>query len=122
MKLNLGVGQKRVLRSHQQLNVITGKTVDEPMSVPALPGFTGKSAAFSLNGEKSDILPDFDRVVPPLQYFMDLAFDNRLELKSLKQQIKVNQAYLKGAYGNMMPNPSLAFGKSTENNPSLVQN
>ncbi len=118
-EVEVGVGQKRVLRSYQQLNVMMGKSVDDSVNVPALPGFTGKSAAFNLNGQKSDILPDFDRTIPSLQYFMDRAFDNRWELKSLMQQLKVNKANLMGAYGNIMPNPSLAFGKSTENNPSF---
>src|SRR5262249_3923109 len=40
-------------------------------------------------------------------------------LKSLEQQIKLNQINLKGAYGNSIPNASIALGKSTEGNPSV---
>jgi cobalt-zinc-cadmium efflux system outer membrane protein len=105
-EVDVGVGQKRVLRSYQQLNIMMGKLVDDHVNVPALPGFTGNSSAFNLNGQKSDILPD-------------LAFENRWELKSLNQQLKVNSANLKGAYSNIVPNPTLALGKSTENNPSF---
>jgi cobalt-zinc-cadmium efflux system outer membrane protein len=115
-EVELGVGQKRVLRSYQQLNVIMGKSVDEHINVPALPGFTGKSSAFNLNGQKSDILPDFDRPIPALRYFIDIAFDNRLDLKSLLQQIRVNKANLNRAYGNILPNPNLTFGHSSSGN------
>ncbi len=87
-EVEVGVGQKRVLRSFQLLNVMMGKSVDDSINVPGLPGFAGKSSAFNLEGQKSDILPDFDRPIPPLKYFIDLAFDNRWELKSLAQQIE----------------------------------
>jgi outer membrane protein TolC len=116
-EVELVVGKKRVLRSYQQLNVIMGKGVDDLINVPGLPGFTGQSAAFHLNGEKSDILPDFDKPIPPLQYFIDLAFEHRLELLSLNAQMRVNRANLRLAYGNVIPNPMLTFGKSSAGNP-----
>ncbi len=115
-EVELSVGKKRVLRSYQQLNVIMGRGVDDLMNVPGLPGFTGQSAAFRLTGEKSDILPDFDRPIPPLQDFIDLAFEHRLELKSLNAQMRVNAANLRTAYGNIIPNPMLTFGKSSSGN------
>ncbi len=118
-EVELVVGKKRVLRSYQQLNVIMGRGVDDLVNVPGLPGFTGQSAAFHLNGEKSDILPDFDKPIPPLQYFIDLAFEHRLELLSLNAQMRVNSANLRLARGNMIPNPTLTFGKSSAGNPSI---
>lgn len=114
-EVEMGVGQKRVLRSYQQLNIIMGKPVNDPVNVPGLPGFTDKSS-FNLKGQKSDILPDFDRPIQPLQVFIDLALEHRLELKSLHQQIRVNAAQLKNAYGNILPNPNLAFGHSSSGN------
>jgi outer membrane protein TolC len=111
------VGKKRVLRAYQEMNVIMGKGVDDPVNVPALPGFSGQSAEFHLTAEKSDIMPDFDRAIPPLRHFIDLAFENRLELKSLNAQLQLNSANLRTAYGNVIPNATLTFGKSTANNP-----
>ena len=117
----MGVGKKRVLRSYQQLNVIMGKGIDDLLTVPGLPGFTGQSSAFHLNGEKSDILPDFDIPIPPLQFFIDRAFENRLELKSLNAQLRVNAANLRTAYGNIIPNAALTFGKSSAGNPPTAR-
>ena len=116
-EVELGVGKKRVLRSYQQLDVIMGRGVNDLVNVPGLPGFTGQSAAFHLTGEKSDILPDFDKSIPPLQEFIDLAFEHRLEIKSLNAQMRVNAANLRLAYGNVIPNAMLTFGKSSAGNP-----
>jgi outer membrane protein, heavy metal efflux system len=118
-QVELGVGQKRVVRSYQQLNVIMGKGVDDPINVPGLPGFIGKSAEYHLTAEKSDIMPDFDLAIPPAQHFIDLAFENRLELKSLNAQLRVNNANLRTAYGNIIPNATLTFGKSSASNPPV---
>jgi outer membrane protein TolC len=116
-RVEMGVGRKRVKRSYEQLNVIMGKGMDDALNVPGLPGFTGQSAEFHLSAEKSDILPDFNRPIPPVQHFIDRAFENRLELKSLNQQLRVNSANLKNAYGNIIPNATLTFGKSSAGNP-----
>jgi len=119
-KVDVEVGLKRVLRAGQQLDVIMGRAVDQPIKVPDLPNFslpdiTPKTSKVA----KSDILPNFEKSVPPLEDFISQAYDNRLELKSLAKQILVNKANYMGAYGNIIPNPSLAFGKSTAGNPSL---
>jgi outer membrane protein, heavy metal efflux system len=107
------VGAQRVIRARQQLNVLMGKPLERPINVPPLPDYTGGSGTrFNLQAQKSDVLPDPKDSVPPLAQFLSLAEDNRLELKSLRQQIKVNDANLKGAYGNIIPNPSIALGKS----------
>jgi len=111
------VGAQRVIRARQQLNVLLGKSIESPLNVPPLPDYTGGSGGkFNLQAQKSDVLPDPKESVPPLALFLSIAENNRLELKSLHQQIKVNDANLKGAYGNMIPNPSIAVGKSYAGN------
>jgi outer membrane protein, heavy metal efflux system len=115
--VDLSVGKRRVLRAKQQLNILMGKTSDAALSVPALPDYTSETAREILKAQKSDILPDFARPVPPLQAFIERALQNRLELKSLDQQIRVNQSRLQGACANIIKDPSIAFGKSTAGNP-----
>jgi cobalt-zinc-cadmium efflux system outer membrane protein len=118
-EVDVKVGLKRVLRAQQQLNVIMGRPVEQPLNVPALPSYSMPDVKGTLpKTVKSDILPDFSNAVPPLEDFINVGYDNRLELKSLAKQILVNRANYQGAYGGAIPNPSLAFGKSTEGNPT----
>ena len=60
--------------------------------------------------KKSDVLPDFNARIPLLALFISDAEHNRLELKSLHERLKVNEANLKLAYANIIPNPTVAFG------------
>jgi cobalt-zinc-cadmium efflux system outer membrane protein len=116
-EVDVRVGRKRVLRAKQQLNILMGRTNESPLYIAPLPDYTNKSPGPQFKVHVSDVLPDYVRAVPPLQHFIDEALQNRLELKSLAMQVKVNKANLKGAYGNALPDPSLAFGKSTTGNP-----
>ncbi len=117
-QIDLGVGNQRLIRSGQSLNVIMGRAVEQPITVPRLPDFTGpKPSAFQLKAVKVGILPDFSKQVSPLQYYINLALNNRLELKSLDQQLKVNSANMKGAIANIMPNPQVTYGSSEAGNP-----
>jgi len=107
------VGQQRVVRARQLLNVILARNVIAPMNVPALPDYThGKPK----QEERSEVLPDFNAKIPVLAQFISGAELYRLEVKSLQQQLRVNQANIKNAYGNIIPNPTIAFGKSTAGN------
>ena len=111
------VGAQRVVRARQQLSIILGREVESPINIPPLPDYTGgNKVRFELKTDKTDVLPDFSKTVEPLPIFESMAEENRLELKSLQQQLKLNDVNLKGAYGNMIPNPSLAFGKSVQGN------
>lgn len=126
-QIDLGVGAQRVIRARQQLNVIMGRVVQQPIAVPHLPAFIGaKPSAFQMKAVKRGILPDYTRTVPPLTYFLGLAQENRLELKSLAQQLKVNQANFRTAVANVMPNPSVTYGSSKSANlptgPKLAGN
>jgi outer membrane protein, heavy metal efflux system len=114
-EVDVRVGRKRVVRAKQQLNILMGRSEESPVTIAPLPDYTSKTPPVQVRS--SDMLPDFARTVPPLQHFIDEALQNRLELKSLAMQLKVNKANLLGAYGNALPNPSLAFGKSTAGNP-----
>jgi len=116
-QVDLGVGEQRVVRASQQLNVILGRTVEAEIGVPVIPDFTGKKpTAFQLKAIKRGILPDFTKSVPPLQDFLKLAEANRLELASLAQQIRVNDANFNNALGAAVPNPGVAYGSSTNGN------
>lgn len=118
--VDVRVGRKRVLRAQQQLDVIMGRPVEQPISVPGLPTYSMPDISNQRpRTVKSDVLPDFSKQVPPLEDFITMANDHRLELKSLAKQILVNRANYIGAYGNTIPNANVATGKSTEGNPSF---
>jgi cobalt-zinc-cadmium efflux system outer membrane protein len=76
-----------------------------------------RPTAFQLKATRRGILPDFTKSVSPLQAFLKIAFNYRLELKSLTQQIRVNQANYRNALASIIPNPGVAYGSSTETNP-----
>lgn len=109
-EIELEQGRRRVIRAKQQLNVMLGGQMDKPIQVSRLP-------RSNFAGAKSELLPDFERQVPPIRDFIELAEANRLELRILKQQIKVAQAQLYNAIGNIVPDPVIASGDSTAGNP-----
>lgn len=117
--VDLNVGRQRVIRAKQQLDVILGRKVDDPISVPHLPEYWGTRTPFQLNAVRVGILPDFSLAVPPLQTFVGQALENRLELKSLNQQLRVNKMNLVNAYANVVPNPTVAMGSSVAGNPPI---
>lgn len=104
-------GLRRFFRAKQQLNIIMGSNMDTRFTVPRLPNF------FQLRAEKSDLLPDFERPLPPMQDLLQMALANRLELKLIKQNIAVAKAQLYNTYGNIIPNPTVATGRSITGNP-----
>lgn len=117
-QIELGVGNQRLVRSGQNLNVVMGRSAESPITVPRLPDFTGpKPSAFQLKAVKPGILPDFSKPEHPLQFYVNLALQNRLELKSLNQQLKVNSANMKNAVANILPNPVVTYGSSVSGNP-----
>ncbi|PWU01707.1 MAG: hypothetical protein C5B53_02460 [Candidatus Melainabacteria bacterium] len=118
-QVELAVGRVRVIRARQQLNIIMGRPVHQPVNVPGLPDYTGSVPSFERITQLNEAMPNFEHLVPPLRDYIAIGLANRLELKSLDQQIKLNQINLKGAYGNSIPNPKVALGKSTEGNPPV---
>lgn len=107
--IDAAAGKMRVTRARQQLNIILGRAFNNPISATRLPSFEGKA-------EKSELLPDYSTPFPPVQDFIAEAFENRLELKINKQLLKLNKANLLAAYGNILPNPQVAYGHSTSTN------
>lgn len=117
-QIELGVGNQRLIRSGQALNVVMGRVAEQPITVPRLPDFTGpKPSVFQLKAIKPGILPDFSKPMNPLQYYINLALENRLELKSLTQQQRVNSMNMKNAIANILPNPQVTYGSSVSGNP-----
>lgn len=107
--IDLTQGARRIIKAQQALNVIVGREVELSLYVPRLPIFNARA-------ERTELLPDFNKEVPPLRQFIDEAMENRLELKVLKAQIKVAQAQLYNSIGNIIPDPTLSGGPSITNN------
>ena len=103
-------GYMLIQKSKQHLNVMLARPVAQAVDIPRLP-------LFKLKAERSDMLPDFSVPVPPLSSYIEQAMENRLELRIAKQQIKVSEAQLRTAYGNIIPSPTFAAGQSQAGNP-----
>ena len=110
------VGARRVIRAKQQLNIIMGRTPDRAITIPRLPAFIGVQDTTLDDAQKGQLLPDFTTTVPPLQVYIQKGLDQRLELQSIAQKQKLNQANLRTAYGNIVPNPQVGFGNSVSGN------
>lgn len=102
-------GRMRIMHARQQLNVILGRTFNNPISVARLPSFEAKD-------QRSELLPDYSLPVQPVTDFINIALNNRLELKINNQQIKLTKAQLKNTYGNVIPDPQIGYGSSTNIN------
>lgn len=102
-------GQIRVVLARQLLNVIIGRDRDHSIAVPRL-------NAAGARVERLGLLPDFSREEPPLAQYLEIAMRNRLELRLIEQQIKVSQARLYLATGNIIPDPTFISGASASNN------
>ncbi len=113
------VGMRRLIRAKQQLNIILGRSAENPIDVPRLPAFLSlldepQKVKIEVGG---GLLPDFSKQPEPLQHYVELGYANRWELKSLAQQLKLNKARLVNAVGDIVPNPQVGFGCSTAGNP-----
>lgn len=96
---------QKVILAKQHLNIIMGRLPDFVLDVPRL--------ELAATVDKTRILPDFDAEPRPLNDFIALAAKSSLDLKVLAQSVKVNQANLATAIGNIAPNPVLSFGHLT---------
>jgi len=103
-------GAIRVVQGRQQLAVIMGREVEEQVTVPRLP-------TFKLRAEATDLIPDFDKPMPPLQDFVAQAMIYRPELKVVNQSIKTADAALKNAYARIWPTPQMYVGHAITGNP-----
>ena len=114
--VDLSVGVRRITRARQQLNILMGRPVDSPIYMAALPDYTSNTPLARLRAQRNDILPDFAHDIAPLNLFVEKGIQSRLELKSIGLQLKVNQANMAVALGNIIPDPNFAMGKSTAGN------
>lgn len=111
------VGMRRVIRAKQQLNVIMGRKPEDIVNIPRLPAFLGIGNVSKLEkSQKGQLLPDFAIEPAPLATYIQKALDQRLELKSVEQRIKLNKAQMRTAISNVVPNPSVSFGNSVSGN------
>ena len=111
------VGMRRVIRAKQQLNVIMGRKPEDIVNIPRLPAFLGSGSVNKLDkSQKAQLLPDFAVEPAPLASYIQKAMDQRLELKSVEQRIKLNKAQMRTAISNVVPNPSVSFGNSVSGN------
>ncbi|MBP9090766.1 TolC family protein [bacterium] len=110
------VGMRRVIRAKQQLNVIMGRKPEDIVNIPRLPAFLGIGNTKLDKSQKAQLLPDFAVEPAPLASYLQKAMDQRLELKSVEQRIKLNKAQMRTAIANVVPNPSVSFGNSVSGN------
>lgn len=108
--LDYNQGLRRVIQAKQQLNIMLGRNFEEGISVQRLPILKAKV-------ETNDLLPDFNKPIPPVAEYVKQALKDRLDLKVTEQQIKANQAGRTNAIGNIMPNFQMNVGNSSTGNP-----
>lgn len=102
-------GAGRVALAKQQLNIIMGRNPDSTIAVARLPQFRARA-------EKTGLMPNLSKPVPPINDFMAIALSNRLELRILKAQILLAEAQLQNAWGNITPDPTVTTGYSATGN------
>ncbi len=106
-KMDADQAQIQVNQANKQMNYIMGKNPDAEIKAPPL----------ELKQSGSELLPDFAKEFPKRDQLVQLAKENRLELKIAQAAILTNEANLKNAYGNVIPTPRFVTGKVTELNP-----
>ncbi|MBX9674112.1 MAG: TolC family protein [Candidatus Obscuribacterales bacterium] len=104
----------KIARAKQGLAVLLGRNylAEGSFEIPRLP-------IYGLKSQTLEFLPDIETPVPDLQNLLQKAMANRLEIKIVEQSKKLNSANLKLAYGNVLPNPTIAAGTSAVNGPPL---
>ena len=113
------VGLRRVIRAKQQLNIIMGRAAEAAISIPRLPPFLKTKEMKNALEEKNPLLPDFSRPMPKLDHYINKALKNRYELKTIDQELVLNKAKLRQAYGDIAPTPQVWIGQSAAGNPPI---
>jgi len=101
---------KKLDQTKQKLSVIMGRDYKNTIEVPRLP-------SFQLRAEVNELLPDFSKEIPSLDTLIADALKNRLDLKVVRQALAVNEASMRTAIGNILPNPQINVGSSYSGNP-----
>lgn len=107
---DLKQNEKRLLQATQRLSVVMGRTYSNTVQVQRLP-------KFQLKVERNELLPDFSKEFPSLDSLIQEALRSRMDLKAVQQSIVVNQANIRIARANILPNPQLNVGDSFSGNP-----
>lgn len=107
---DLKQSEKRLLQATQRLSVVMGRTYTNTVQVQRLP-------KFQLKVERNELLPDFSKELPSLDSLIQEALRSRMDLKAVQQSIAVNEANMRIARGNIVPNPQLNVGNSYSGNP-----
>ncbi|MBX9770486.1 MAG: TolC family protein, partial [Candidatus Obscuribacterales bacterium] len=94
----------------QRLSVLAGRDYKNTIEVQHLPHF-------QLRAEINELLPDFSKPMPSLDDLIADATKNRLDLKVVRQSLAVNEASMRSAIANILPNPQINAGSSYSGNP-----
>ncbi len=101
---------RRLLQAKERLSVLMGRDYHDTIEVPRLP-------TVRLKAETHELLPNFDEQLPILDSVIKEALQSRLDVKIIQQSIAVNNANMRIAKGNIIPNPHLNVGYSYSGNP-----
>jgi outer membrane protein TolC len=107
---DLKQSEKRLDQVKQRLSVIMGRDYKNTIKAQRLP-------AFQLSAEVNELLPDFSKEIPSLDSLIADALKSRLDLRVVRQTLAVNEASMRTAIGNIVPNPQLNVGSSYSGNP-----
>jgi cobalt-zinc-cadmium efflux system outer membrane protein len=107
---DLKQSEKKLEQSKQRLSVLAGRDYKNTIPVQHLPHF-------QLRAEVNELLPDFSKPMPSLDDLILDATRNRLDLKVVRQSLAVNEASMRSAIANILPNPQLSAGSSYSGNP-----
>lgn len=107
---DLKQSEKKLDQAKQRLSVIMGRNYKDTIKAQRLP-------PFQLRAEVNELLPDFTKELPLLDDLLTDASKNRLDLKVVRQTLAVNEASMRTAMGNILPNTQLNVGSSYSGNP-----
>ncbi|MBX9694870.1 MAG: TolC family protein, partial [Cyanobacteria bacterium] len=107
---DLKQSEKKLDQAQQRLSVLMGRSYKNTVQVQKLP-------QFQLLAEVNELLPDFTKEIPSLDDLIADATQSRLDLKVVRQSLAVNEAAMRTAIGNIIPNPQLNVGSSYSGNP-----
>lgn len=101
---------RKTAQAKQRLSVLMGRDYRDTIDVPRLP-------PFQLKAETHELLPNFREEIPNLDSLVTDALKTRLDIKIIRQSIAVNDANLRVALGNVIPNQQFNVGSSYSGNP-----
>jgi outer membrane protein TolC len=107
---DLQLSEKRLQQAKQRLSVLMGRNYQDTVQVQKLP-------QFQLRVEVNELLPDFTKEIPRLDDLISDALRSRLDLRIVRQRLAVNDASMRSAIGNIVPNTQLNVGSSYSGNP-----